>query len=92
MQCWHVILSINYSTHDILGQKGFNCATCNYSCVTHSDLNRHCKSRSHLFRVSLLEQKSLQALTANATATATTDEAVNEANNNSTTDPNTGHD
>lgn len=34
------------------GIKQYLCQTCNYNGVTQSDLNRHCKTRSHLLRSS----------------------------------------
>lgn len=36
--------------NDEAGIKQYLCQTCNYNGVTQSDLNRHCKTRSHVLR------------------------------------------
>lgn len=41
---------ISKLTFFISGIKQYLCQICNYNGVTQSDLNRHCKTRSHMLR------------------------------------------
>lgn len=52
--CFATLLSNPYKTKipqsPPKGIKQFLCQICNYNGVTQSDLNRHCKTRSHVLR------------------------------------------
>ena len=44
----------------LTGEKRYKCEICGYFCVTHSDLNRHFKSKTHIFRMNIVEPKGSQ--------------------------------